>query len=294
MPDTALTSVTFGLITDPHLSDRGTGSRPEPEALELALGRVEAFARTMNEAGATFVAQLGDWCGVPAEGTADRRRAALGFLEAGEARLALFRGPRYHVFGNHDTDFLTKEEVQGRLVNPGPAAGRTFFSFDQGGVHFVVLDAAFDSQGSPYGPGASPWDDANLPPQELDWLRRDLQTQTQPTVVLTHQLLNPLADQEPGCDPRLVVRNSAQVRAILESCPFVVTVFSGHHHEGGFQRLNGIDYLVLRASTGSGTAPPGAAALVKVEGEAGRLVVSVRGYGPQDSWTGVHPWPPGR
>lgn len=53
------------------------------------------------------------------------------------------RVPRYHVFGNHDTDQMNKLDYMKRITNTGIAAGATYYSFNQGGVHFIVLDAGF-------------------------------------------------------------------------------------------------------------------------------------------------------
>jgi len=63
-----------------------------------------------------------------------KRRAALSYQAAGEAKLALFQGPRYHVFGNHDTDQASKAEVQVSLINTGIPADQTYYSFDAGSV----------------------------------------------------------------------------------------------------------------------------------------------------------------
>src|SRR5690606_5569409 len=91
-------------------------------------------------------------------------------------------------------DLASKDEVRAILTNTGIPSGDTYYSFDSGGVHFIVLDAAFRSDGTAYAVSNYTWDDANLPAAEVGWLEVDLEATALPTVVLTHQLLNP---QEP-------------------------------------------------------------------------------------------------
>jgi hypothetical protein len=260
--------VRFGLITDTHVCDKADQSpaislNASPRYFTGGPAKIEAFSLAMNRAGAAFVAELGDFTDNPADGSLpyDRRRAAtLGFLESAESRLALFKGPRYHVFGNHDTDQLSKEDVRAKAPDSVPAlpAGQYYYSFNQGGVHFIVLDAGYKADGNAYSgvPGSAgagyTWDNANVPAAELAWLKADLAAARLPTIVLTHQLLNPEEQVDAAFDPAHSIKNSGEVRAVLEKSGLVIAAFAGHYHDGGYQRVNGIHYVTLQASAAYG------------------------------------------
>ena len=46
-----------------------------------------------------------------------------------------FQGPKYHVLGNHDMDVCNKQTIMALWGMP-----KRYYSFDEGGFHFVVLD----------------------------------------------------------------------------------------------------------------------------------------------------------
>jgi alkaline phosphatase len=115
----------------------------------------------------------------------------------------------------------------------------SFYSFDAGGIHFVVLDACFRSDGKPYGRKSSAWNDANVPADELDWLAADLKAAGKPTIVFVHQRLD-----EGGAH---AVKNAAAVRERLEKSGKVLAVFQGHSHKNDHQEIAGIHYTTLLA-----------------------------------------------
>jgi 3',5'-cyclic AMP phosphodiesterase CpdA len=293
--------VTFGAITDTHVCDKPDQSNAialtaSPRYFTGGLAKLDAFSAAMNAAGADFVIELGDFTDNPVNGslTADqRRKAALGFLEAAEARLAQFKGPRYHVLGNHDTDQASKADFYSKVTNTGTPGGSTYYSFDKGGVHFVVLDASFKADGSSYSgvpgqPGAGySWDDANIPADEVAWLKSDLAGTRLAVIVFTHQEMSPLELVDAAFDPKHSVKNAVAVRGLLEASNKVLAVFSGHYHDGGFQEVNGIRYLVLQASAayGNDASYHNQYATVKVVAEGRKYTVAVAGNGIQRSST---------
>jgi alkaline phosphatase len=46
------------------------------------------------------------------------------------------------------------------------------------------------------------------------------------------------------------------VRGILEASGKVLAVFSGHYHDGGYQEINGIKYIVVQANAATATMSP--------------------------------------
>ncbi len=292
--------LTFGLITDTHVSDKGDQAptitvNATARYFTGGLAKIEAFAKAMNKNNAAFVAELGDYTDNPANAglSYDERKAlATSFIDAAESRLAQFKGPRYHVFGNHDTDQMSKLDYMKRITNTGISAGATYYSFNQGGVHFVVLDAGYKSDGNGYSgvpnePGSGyNWADANIPAEEINWLKADLSATKLPVIVLGHQYLNPAEQVDPLFDPAHSVKNAAEVRSLLEKNGQVLAVFAGHYHDGGYQQVNGIDYIGLQANAAYGNDANyhNQYATVDVRADGKRYLVAVAGNGMQKSY----------
>jgi alkaline phosphatase len=116
---------------------------------------------------------------------------------------------------------------------------RSYDSFDEGGVHFVILDACFRSDGTPYGNRNFDWTDANIPDDELKWLEADLRKTPHKTIVCVHQCLD--------VSPPLGIKNAAEVRKVLEASGKVLAVLQGHHHPGNYQEIGGIHYCTFQA-----------------------------------------------
>ena len=220
-PDDAAPLVRFGMVADVHYADID----PDPAP-----------------------------CGVV--GRRFYREGTLACLDAIEASFAKFAGPRYHVAGNHDFDCLSSEEFFSRVPNDGQISRTGYYSFVRGGVTFIVLNACFDSTFKPYC-RYTRWEDTNVSPEELDWLRRELESAKGPVLVFCHQRL------EDSAEPSHIVRNAEAVRTLLERSGKVKGVITGHQHKGGYRTLNGIPYyspLCARArrwwSSTSGAARP--------------------------------------
>jgi hypothetical protein len=294
--------VRFGLITDTHVTDKGDQApaislNATPRYFSGGLAKIEAFSLAMNKAGAAFVAELGDFTDNPADASLpyDKRKAAVqSFLKAAEDKFALFNGPRYHVFGNHDTDQLAKEDVKAIAPDSvkGLAAGQYYYSFDQGGAHFIVLDAGYKADGAAYSgvPGSAgsgyAWSDANIPAAEVAWLRADLAATKLPTIVLAHQLLNPEEQVDAAFDPAHEVKNAAEVRSVLEKSGLVLAVFAGHYHDGGYQQVNGIYYVTIQANAayGNDVSYHNQYATVDVYKDGSKYQVAVAGNAGQKSY----------
>ncbi|MCX7948980.1 MAG: metallophosphoesterase [Treponemataceae bacterium] len=296
--------VRFGVISDVHVCDKPDQSQvisvnASPRYFTGGLAKLEAFAEAMNKANAAFVVELGDFTDNPVDMSLPyekRKAAALGFLEGAEAKLALFKGPRYHVMGNHDTDQLSKEDVSTKIVNGGTGEiipkGKTYYSFDKGGIHFVVLDACYKADGNPYsGVPGSPgsgysWSDANIPAVEVEWLKNDLASTKLPTIVFSHQLLCPLEQVDAAYDPAHSVKNAAEIRSILEKSGVVVAAFAGHYHDGGYMKVNGIHYVCLQANAayGNDASYHNQYVLVDVYKDGKDIQITIAGNGNQKSY----------
>lgn len=219
--------VRAGILTDLHYGDKESTKtrfyRETPRKLEEAV-------RKLNEEKPDFIVELGDL--IDQAKTVEQEIAWLDDIEKVFAKAA---APRHYVLGNHCVATLTKEEFAAHT-----AASKTpHYSFDHGGIHFVVLDACYRSDGKAYGRSNSVWTDANVPAAELQWLRKDLKASSAPAIVFAHQRLDEAGKHS--------VRNAAEVRSVLEASGRVSAVLQGHSHQNAYQQVNGIHYITLAA-----------------------------------------------
>jgi len=266
-------TVCFGVIADVH-----GGFHPEASA------RLAAFVQEMNRHRVDFTIQLGDFT----HGYAPNAKAKFDdFMKIWNS----FRGPRYHVLGNHDTEGCTKKEVMDYW-----GMAKNCYSYDLNGYHFVALDTNYvklDNEYRDFERGdyrKQPENSPYLSAAELDWLKRDLAATDGPTIVFSHH----------GLSPREGVKNGAEVRALLEQAnrdarsPKVVACFCGHYHKDSHTIINGIHYVEINSAVyywlggkwkwikyrdplyATVTLKPG---LLRIEGKKSKL---------------VPPWPPGQ
>jgi 3',5'-cyclic AMP phosphodiesterase CpdA len=253
----------FGLVTDVHYADIPTkGSRYYRDSRT----KLQEAVERLNDRKVDFVIELGDFCDA-----GPTKEAEIGYLRTIRGVFEGFRGPRHYVLGNHCVAALTKAEF---LEHCGATVKRSYYSFDHGPWHFVVLDADFRRDETPYGPGNFEWTDSWIPAAERQWLADDLtKAGGRKTIVFAHQNLHNETDAHG-------VKNAPEVRRILESAGNVVAVFQGHMHSGGHARLGGIDYCTLRAMVEGPGAANNAYAIVSLN-DAG---IKFEGFGQQNTW----------
>jgi hypothetical protein len=242
--------VRFGIVTDCHYADAAPqGTRFYRESL----GKLAECVDRMNAERVDFLIELGDFKDQNQPAVEDKTLAHLQNIEAVFRR---FSGRRYHVLGNHDMDSISKQQFLSHVENTGIEASRSYYSFDTGGLHFVVLDANYRPDGGDYDHGNFDWTSANIPAHELDWLQRDLVACSGSVVVFVHQRLDG--------EGMVFVKNAAQVRRILQASNRVLAVFQGHDHDGDYRLLDGIPYYTLKAVVEGHGADNNSYALVEV------------------------------
>lgn len=130
----------------------------------------------------------------------------------------------FQVLGNHDvnraaaTDELAPE-VFGRYFGP------SYYSFNRGRIHYVVLDSVF-WQGDDYF--------GYLDQTQLEWLRQDLELVEKGGTVVLFMHIPPLTTShlrrgQAKPDRKVCLANRRRLNEILE--PFQAHVFAGHMHE---------------------------------------------------------------
>lgn len=226
-----------GLITDLHYADKATaGTRHYRETL----GKLEEAATQFENEQPTFLVELGDLIDA-----ADSVAVEQSYLKTINGEFSAICQDRHYVLGNHCVDTLKKEEFLA-----GVEQENSYYSFDRGGIHFVVLDSCFRSDGTPYGRKNFKWTDANISDAELEWLEADLKASDKQVVVFAHQRLDVTNNHS--------VKNNAEVRRVLESSGNVLAVFQGHSHKNDLNEIGGIHYCTLVAMVeGSGAANNG-------------------------------------
>ena len=216
-------NVRFGISADLHT-----------EFIHDAAERMNIFLEECKSAECDFCIQLGDFC-PPGEPNEKHKLKILELISQ-----APF--PFYHVLGNHDLD---ENEKTGVLSFLGEKSA--YYSFDSGGVHFIVLDACYyrdkeNHHSYAYGNYKSAEVaeyTSVLPSDELDWLEKDLINAKYPSVLFSHQSL---------VESRTGIGNAQKLREILKKAPHgVIFAACGHEHVDRIEEKDGIYYFCVNS-----------------------------------------------
>lgn len=183
--------------------------------------RIKAFIEEMNGLKPDFIIQLGDFCQPKAENNI--------IMDIWNG----FKGPKYHVIGNHDTDGgFTHDQV----VDFWKAEGK-YYSFDFNRYHFVVLN------GNEKGTGYEGYP-RSVSEAQRDWLEKDIAATSLPVIVFCHQALD---NDAGGIDQAIWIR--AVFDRVNQRAGFtkVQMVFSGHHHQDWCNVYNNIYYVQINS-----------------------------------------------
>lgn len=218
-------TIRFGVISDVH-----------QDLQKDAAKRLQSFIDAAGEWKPDFIVQLGDL----SHGSG---------LETIKEVWEKFPGKRVSVLGNHDTDHSTKEIVTKELDMPA-----CYYSFDVGNVHFVALDLNYMRKENLYSDfekgnyfKAKPEDRDLISPEELEWLKKDLDKTDKPTVIFSHQGLDEVWLGK-GCP------NRKEVRAVIheankQSGQKVIACFCGHHHVDAHEEIDGVHYFQINSAS---------------------------------------------
>lgn len=220
--------IRFGLISDVH-----------KDLIHDADARLKTFIETMNEEQVDFVLQLGDFC-VPA----DRNR---GFMNIWNS----FAGPRHHVIGNHDMDGDGNDRPRGAYAWKQQETVEfwgmqdRYYSFDQGGMHFVILN------GSDVKPGGQAGYRRWMGDQQLRWLADDLNKTKLPTIAFIHQSPERANSLENG----EALRNVFEEVNRTSKPNKVLACFTGHHHRDYLRKVGSVLYPQINSASYSWLGP---------------------------------------
>jgi len=204
-------SVKFGICADVH-----------KDIMHDADERLSTFIKKASESENDFIIQLGDFCR-----PYDYNLEFLGIWNR-------FKGDKYHVLGNHETDGgFTREESIRFLGSPAK-----YYSFDKKGFHFIVLD------GNDINPSL---DKASGYPryigkEQREWLINDLKSTKNRVVIFSHQSL-----EAEGIENRQEIRKIIEDENISAGFKKIILCFSGHHHTDYATVINGINYIQINS-----------------------------------------------
>ena len=217
----------IGLVTDIHYDGNAQ-----------AMNRLYEAVVSLNAGGVDAMVVMGDMVNGSSESNARR------LLREVAALCDAFHGQVWYMPGNHDLDYLTKEQFYNHLGRAGDPA---HFHFELGGYGFIGIDCNHSPDGTPYKPGNFDWEQAALPEKEMEWLRARLAASLLPVVVVSHQRI----DKE----TRFAIRNHAEVRELLDLSGKVRAVFQGHNHQDDLVMHRGTAFYTLGAhADGAGPA----------------------------------------
>lgn len=243
--------VKFGVFTDLHV-----------DIMHDTKERLQVFLDTCRQEDVDFIIQLGDFCypddnrkvvckpehmpvniknAIRVKTYADKPGILRMFND--------FEKPSYHVLGNHDCDMCSKQEQLEFME----AKNGSYYSFDHGGFHFVVLDTNYmktDSgefiayENANYFEAGFREDIVreNVSPDQIQWLKEDLAKTENPTVIFSHASFSLVGTT---C---WAVKNHKELREIFQNAPGgVVACFNGHHHVDLCAKEEGIWYVQMNS-----------------------------------------------
>lgn len=232
----------FLFVTDVHI---------EPE-LDASKGAALAF-RKMHGERADFAIQGGDHVYDALAVPPQRSKSLFDLYAKTEQELGM---KVHHTIGNHDcfgvypaSGVAPSDPSYGKRYYE-EHMGKTYYSFDHKGVHFVVLDSIGITADRAY--------EGRIDAAQLAWLAKDLEAKKQgmPVVVTTHIPLVTAADAylppavTPPAHHGLSVINAYEVLPLLEKHD-VVGVLQGHNHLNETVEWHGIPYMTRGAVCGN-------------------------------------------
>jgi Icc protein len=193
----------------------------------------------------------------------------------------------YHTLGNHDcfgvypsSGVTESDPLYGKKMFE-ERFGKTYYSFDHKGVHFIVLDSIGITSDRAY--------EGRVDGPQLDWLKSDLRglTPSTPIIVAIHiPLVTAFNSYVPVPDPEpkhhgMSVANAYEVIALFEGHN-VLGVLQGHTHINERVMWKGVPYITSGAVSGNwwhGTRMGTPEGFTVVRVEQGKLSTSYETYG---------------
>jgi len=222
--------VKIGLFTDCHYCrSKLGGNRDSVGSYEKIKASMEAFKKENVD----ICFCLGDLTDHAPDDTKESVEGC--FMEIMEL-IRSFDIPFYLVPGNHDYLVMKAEELKektGYMIPPYTVSTEKY--------DFIVLDGNYRSNMVRFDVAGVLWTDSNLPPDQMEYLKRALSDSQRACIVLIHENLDPCVHESH------IVKNAQAIREIIRDSGKVRLVLQGHYHRGGDSVIDGIPYQTLPA-----------------------------------------------
>jgi 3',5'-cyclic AMP phosphodiesterase CpdA len=205
-------SVRFGICTDVH-----------KDIMHDADERLAAYIDEAKTRDLDFIIQMGDFAR-PYENNKE-------FMAIWNS----YPGEKYHVLGNHEPD--GGFDMSNVVENFGMPS--RYYSFDKGGLRFIVLDGN-EFNPSPDRPGGY---SRYISEEQLNWIVEELRGAKNRVVIISHQSL----EHEEGIENMEYIRSLLEEENRLAGYNKVIACFSGHHHTDYATTINGIYYIQINS-----------------------------------------------
>lgn len=241
--------IKIGIITDTHVHpkriDRSDERDEAPRYLsDKYMQPLNKFVAQMDEFQPEFVVHLGDVI----EGTNDEDFVGIQGLQLVEKELERIGVPIHWVIGNHDLRSVTREQFRDTL-----ALDALDYTFDVGDYRFVVLDANYNFENLPRTPEGNRYIPGKLPPQTLEWFRRQLETDKRVFVFIHQGTFLDGSQGDEGPTKRSIV-NAGELQEILKEYR-VDGIFNGHTEARRYEKDQFTEYFSLTGTKKSKTYP---------------------------------------
>lgn len=199
--------------------------------------RLQEFIKEASKRNLDFILQGGDFCHP---------------TPAGKECIDLWNsypGEKYHVLGNHDMDFGTKQETM-RFWD----MKEKYYSFDKGNFHFVIMDGNYilkDDQYLDYANANFYIDQQRrslVNPEQIEWLKDDLAKTDKQTVIISHQAFDEIWDGW-SSPSRFAVRKVIDDANNNPRFQKVIACFCGHHHVDDHSYINNVHYFQMNSAS---------------------------------------------
>lgn len=228
----------FAIINDIHSGpdDSGFKGSVQRKLTYESERLVKKFVVEMNTLEQPeFVINLGDFIE-----DVNLRDTDIRYFQKTHELLSQLSMPVYSLIGNHDVRTLSEEDIARML-----GYEKMYYSFDTADYHFIALSFVMTGDHTRNFADIK----AEVPKEQLEWLKSDLTKTDKPVVVFIHYGL--AEDDMKGnfwfeSEPRYgLLDNREAVRTILEESGKVKAVLSGHQHWNRMKVHNGIPYFVV-------------------------------------------------
>lgn len=186
------------------LADVQIGDKLDLDSLTLDMPKIVKYVETLPEP--VYGISLGDlvWDNLP-------------YFSEYTKHVNTLNIPVFSVIGNHDHDMTVIDDDEASAKSFEDHFGPTYYSYNIGDVHFVVLDDVY------YSGGANKTYSGKITQEQIDWLKEDLKHVSKDKLIIlgTH-----IATKRRN--NTLQVSNNKDLYAVLDG--YKVRILSGHSH----------------------------------------------------------------